>query len=62
MQRRLKNMIKKLFGTAVTVAAIAAGVKIVKDILDNAEQAEKKMIELEPDEQAEKPTDEEKES
>jgi len=46
-------MIKKLFGTAVTIAAIAAGVKIVKDILDNADEAEKKMIELEPDQKPE---------
>ncbi len=46
-------MIKKLFGTAVTLAVIAAGVKIVKDILDNADEAEKKMIELEPDQTAE---------
>jgi len=48
---------KRLFGTAVATAIAALGVKVVKDILD-ADEEEKKLIELETEEVEEKEIEE----
>ena len=46
-------MFRKLFGTAVAAAVVAAGVKVVNDIL-KADEEEKNIIELDqPEEKAE---------
>ena len=42
-------MFKRLIGAVVTTAVAALGVKVVKDILD-ADEEEKKLIELETEE------------
>ena len=45
-------MFKKLFGTAVLTAVAAAGVKVVKDILD-ADEEDNKLIQLDTESEAE---------
>ena len=45
-------MFKKLFGTAVLTAVAAAGVKVVKDILD-ADEEDNKLIQLDTENEAE---------
>lgn len=42
-------MFKKLFRTAVATGVAALGVKVVKDIID-ADEEEKRIVELEPEE------------
>ena len=42
-------MFKKLFGAAITLAAAAAGVKVVKDILEADEEENQKFINLDAD-------------
>ena len=42
-------MFKRLFGAVVATAVTALGVKVVKDMLD-ADEEEKKLIELETEE------------
>ena len=46
-------MLKRLFGTAVAAAVVAAGAKVVTDIL-KADEEEKNVIELDQPEEEEK--------
>ncbi|MBQ6655525.1 MAG: hypothetical protein IJM79_08405 [Erysipelotrichaceae bacterium] len=46
-------MLKRLFGTAVAAAVVAAGAKVVNDIL-KADEEEKNVIELDQPEEEEK--------
>ena len=50
-------MLKRLFGTAVAAAVVAAGAKVVTDIL-KADEEEKNVIELEQPEEKEEKTEE----
>ena len=53
-------MFKRLFGTAVAAAVVAAGAKVVSDIL-KADEEEKNVIELDQPEVKEEVKEEEKE-